>query len=481
MRLGPVVVGSVVRPSAARQVDRHPDAEMGARILAVHDLHRAAMRSHELQDDGEADTGALDGGAPGGPPGVERLENVVPIVFGDAGTVVGDIDDERARGRGGFDVNGASLRGVFDGIRHQIFEYEANFAPVGDQGHILHLHIESYALGEEGELLVFQHLLDDGPQTELARLQAHARSLPGAEGQEILDHPLQLDAVVAQDGSHLALCRVELAHRPVHEELGALPDIGERGLELMRHMTEEAVALLRDLHQPQAQPFELLAEALQVVRPADGNRITDAAVADLADRAVDLPQRPPDDEGQSDDLDQGHRQESRRLPEEPGAGAIGLALQREDFSVDLRIALLRDLVDKGAERRELPRELRCIRHRGACRRRQHRYANVVLDVGKVRKRLTRCRRGVYVEFCAGCGKRLVFLLVRLQELGIVQDVVKTRCALQGRDLTEQLLARARGGDALDDDLLAGCRQGADLKSGGDDRDQERQGEQPQPE
>src|SRR6185437_13493600 len=55
---------------AERQVDGHPDAEMRPRVLAIHDLDRAAVGSDELQHDGEPDAGALDGGRPGGPAGV---------------------------------------------------------------------------------------------------------------------------------------------------------------------------------------------------------------------------------------------------------------------------------------------------------------------------------------------------------------------------------------------------------------------------
>src|SRR6185312_2919338 len=125
MGLGPAR-WAVPGPSAQGQVDGHPDAEMRPRIFSIHDLHRAAVRGDELQHDGEADSGALDGGGLGRPAGVERLEDVIAVFLGDAGAVVGDIHDEGVRGSGGFDVNGASLRGVFDGIRHQVFEYEAD-------------------------------------------------------------------------------------------------------------------------------------------------------------------------------------------------------------------------------------------------------------------------------------------------------------------------------------------------------------------
>ncbi len=122
----------------------------------------------------------------------------------------------------------------------------------------------------------------------------------------------------------------------------------------MRHVAQEAVALRGDIEQPQAQPLELLAQPLEVVRALHRDRIADAAVADLVDGTVDLPQRPADHQRQGDDLEQRHRQQARRLSEEPRARLVRLMLQRGDLGIDLRVALLRHFVDESAEGRELP-------------------------------------------------------------------------------------------------------------------------------
>ena len=134
---------------------------------------------------------------------------------------------------------------------------------------VLDLHVEPHALRHQRQLLVLQHLLDQRAQAELGRLEADAVALPGAEGQQVLDHALQLDAVLAQDRRDLALAGLQLADRAVHQQLGALADVGQRRLQLVRHVAQEAVALLRQLEQAVAQPLELVAEALQVDRPAD--------------------------------------------------------------------------------------------------------------------------------------------------------------------------------------------------------------------
>ena len=122
------------------------------------------------------------------------------------------------------------------------------------------------ALRHQCQLLVLEHLLDQRPDPELGRVEADAAALPGAEGQEVLDHALQLDAVFLQDGGDFALARIERADRAVHQQLGALADVGERRLQFVRHVAQEPVALLRQLQQAPAQPLELLAEAAQVHR-----------------------------------------------------------------------------------------------------------------------------------------------------------------------------------------------------------------------
>jgi len=56
---------------------------------------------------------------------------------------------------------------------------------------------------------------------------------------------------------------------PSISKLRAFADVGKGRLELMRHMPQETVALVRELEQPLAQPLELPSQALEVVRPGD--------------------------------------------------------------------------------------------------------------------------------------------------------------------------------------------------------------------
>ena len=106
------------------------------------------------------------------------------------------------------------------------------------------MHIEPHALRYQRQLLVFQHLFDQWPNPELGRIEANAIALPGAEGQQVFNHALQLNAVLLQNGSDFPLTGAKLADRTVHQQFGAFADISQRRLEFVRHMPQESVAFL---------------------------------------------------------------------------------------------------------------------------------------------------------------------------------------------------------------------------------------------
>ena len=258
------------------------------------------------------------------------------------------------------DVDRAALRRIFDRVGQQVLEDQPQLAAVGDQRDILDLHFEPHALGEQRELLVLQHLLDDGAQAELAGLETDAVGLPRAEGEQVLDEPLQLDAVLAQDAGDFALIGVELADSAIHQQFGAFADVGERRFQLVRHVPQKAVAFVCEIEQAAAQPFELAGKALEVHRPGHRDGPREGAAAELADGAIQLAQRPAHGEREPQDRDERHRQQQRRLPPQPAVRAPGLHFERRDLRVDLRIALLRDPVGQRAQLAEAARQLRRI-------------------------------------------------------------------------------------------------------------------------
>src|ERR1700685_3765511 len=84
--------------AAAGGADRHGDAEMRPRKLAVDDLHAPAMGCDELDDDRQADARALDRRALGGATGVEGIEDVAAVLDRDARTCVGDVEHQLRSG-----------------------------------------------------------------------------------------------------------------------------------------------------------------------------------------------------------------------------------------------------------------------------------------------------------------------------------------------------------------------------------------------
>ena len=166
--------------------------------------------------------------------------------------------------------------------------------------------------------------LTSGRRRNSERSRPDALLLPGAEGQQVFDEPVQLDAVVTQDGDDLALGVVQGSDRAVHEQFRAFADVGERRLQLVRHVAQEAVAFLRQIEQAQAQPFELRAQALEVARARHFDGTRERAAAELADGAVDGAQRPADRQREREDGDERERRQQGGLPEQAPLRARGL-------------------------------------------------------------------------------------------------------------------------------------------------------------
>ena len=78
-------------------------------------------------DQGQAESGALVGSFGG----IEGLENMIELVFGDPGTLVGDLDDSGVSLAVSTDADQPALGGSVPGIGQQVDEYlyQALFVP----------------------------------------------------------------------------------------------------------------------------------------------------------------------------------------------------------------------------------------------------------------------------------------------------------------------------------------------------------------
>ena len=100
------------------------------------------------------------------------------------------------------------------------------------------------------------------------------------------------DSVFSRTMRTMSRCsRDELAADLVAQQLGALAHRGERRLELVRDVAQEAVLLLLELGEPHAQPFEPLPEVAQVLRAVDVHGLREVGGAHLPDRLVELADR----------------------------------------------------------------------------------------------------------------------------------------------------------------------------------------------
>jgi hypothetical protein len=77
----------------------------------------------------------------------------------------------------------------------------------------------------------------------------------------------------------------------VAQQLRALAHGGERRLQLVRHVAQEAVLLGLDLREAAPQPVEALPQNLQVLGAAHADGPYEVGRAELADRGVELGDR----------------------------------------------------------------------------------------------------------------------------------------------------------------------------------------------
>ena len=215
------------------------------------------------------------------------------------------------------------------------------------------------------------------------------------------------------------------------------------------------------------------------MRTGHGDRVGEGAPAELADGAVELPQRPAHPQGQHEHRDHGERQQRRGLPQQALARLQGLLCQRGHLHVHLGVALLRDALHQGRQLRETAGQVGGDRSAVAWGRAHDRVAQAPLQHPDLLERAAGVAGGLRVQLLACGAQALVLRAVQLEELRIGEHVVQARRALERGDLPEQRLAGARAGDALNDDFRARVCEIADLQHGGENGDQERHGDQRQ--
>ncbi len=273
------------------------------------------------------------------------------------------------------------------------------------------------------------------------------------------------------------LLALQGADRPFQQQLRSLADVGQRRLQFVRDVTQESLALLRHLEQPLSQPLDLAAEGLEVRRRTpDVHGFEQAAVPEVADGAVDVADRPADEQREYECETERDRGEGCALPQQASSDPLGLLLHADQFPVDLLGRQQRESSRVAGERAEFAEYLGADRGLG-------RVESVGDEVGPatdlvddfIACLVARKRRDPFED----CRHAAMVLVEDGLEFRSPKQLVEARGTFHGRHLPDQGLAVARGLYAMDDEALAGFRQAGHFQGGTDDAREQRQRDQQQ--
>ena len=198
-----------------------------------------------------------------------------------------------------------------------------------------------------------EHAADHLGDIERRELQLGARIGRPVVGQEILHQLLQAQAVRAQDAGDFALRGAQRAGAAVGEQLGALAYRGERRLQLVRDVREELGFLLLQLGEAQAQPFEPLAERLDVARPLHADRGAEVRHAEPPHRGVEVAHRARGQPGEGEGEPGRERQRRGEQHAEDALRAGGARIEIFDLAVNQDDRLVDDVLGEVRELHEI--------------------------------------------------------------------------------------------------------------------------------
>ena len=121
------------------------------------------------------------------------------------------------------------------------------------------------------------------------------------------------------------------ADRAVRHQLRPFPDGGQRRLQLMGDLVQEAGLLVLELDQPQPHPVDLPPQILQVLRAGHAHRIVEVAFTEPFQRCLHLADRFEDQDRRARDEEQRDRDQGHQLPVDEGVDLSGQRLHRGRF------------------------------------------------------------------------------------------------------------------------------------------------------
>jgi hypothetical protein len=236
------------------------------------------------------------------------------------------------------DRDEAHVRRILHRVGQQVVQDDADLFLVAVGGDMVEVQLDTHTLRDDRELAIVHDAAHHVAQLHDLRVEIGGLRVHGAVVEQALDQLPQLDRVLLQDARDLALLRVQVSHHARGKEVRSFAKRGERGLQLVRDVLQEARLLRFQRHQALAQPVELRSQAHHVAGALDPDGLGELALAQGADSRAHLRDGAGDEVGEGSDQCDGRGNEDDHQPEHAVAGLDRLRAQLFDPLVDDMVA-----------------------------------------------------------------------------------------------------------------------------------------------
>ncbi len=213
-------------------------------VVVVVEPDAAAVGLDDVFDDGEAESGASLFAGAGFVDAEEAFEDALAGVFGDAGSVVGDVDDDGVVvvGAVGVDADVAAGLAVFDAVVDEVLDDLVDSVGVcPDLDLVLDVGGEGDGAGLGAVLEVVKDSLDEGGEGDLGVVHGDLAGFELGEGKEVFDEVGEAVAVFL-DFLEEAFLVLGVGGISVEQGFDATFDHGEGGAEFVVDVGDEVFA-----------------------------------------------------------------------------------------------------------------------------------------------------------------------------------------------------------------------------------------------
>ena len=163
----------------------------------------------------------------------KRLEHELPLFRRNARSVVEHVDARERAGVRDPHADAAAGRRELDRVRDEIVDRDTQLARIAGHLDRLRVELDVERLALDLDPVLCDRALDEPARIERYPVETRCFVLPRAEIQQVLDVRLQLQPVLLQNLRDLLLRRLERSGRTLGEQVRALTQARERGLQLV--------------------------------------------------------------------------------------------------------------------------------------------------------------------------------------------------------------------------------------------------------